>query len=125
MNGAEGIEGTIVNMMRSAVTTLPDDVIRALKKARENEDLPIARTQIDTILRNIERGSELALPMCQDTGLHVFFVTGRYSKDIVDAIYTGVERATSEIPLRPNAVHPITRKNSGTNCHRRTSPHNL
>jgi fumarate hydratase subunit alpha len=32
-----------------------------------------------------------------------------------EAIRRGVERATEEVPLRPNAVDPITRKNPGNN----------
>ena len=32
-----------------------------------------------------------------------------------EAIAEGVRIATKEIPLRPNAVHPLTRKNSGDN----------
>ena len=57
--------------------------------------------------------------MCQDTGILIFYVeVGRNLKldfDIKDAIEEGVKYATERIPLRPNAVDPITRKNSGNN----------
>jgi fumarate hydratase subunit alpha len=35
--------------------------------------------------------------------------------DVGKGIVEGVRRATKEVPLRPNAVHPITRKNPGDN----------
>ena len=35
--------------------------------------------------------------------------------DIIFKIKEGVKRATKEIPLRPNVVHPLTRENFGTN----------
>jgi fumarate hydratase subunit alpha len=57
--------------------------------------------------------------MCQDTGVPIIFVElGRelcLDFDLKDAISEGVERATKEVPLRPNAVHPLTRKNPGNN----------
>jgi fumarate hydratase subunit alpha len=51
--------------------------------------------------------------MCQDTGVQIFFVRqGKAATgDLADAIGRGVARATKEVPLRPNTVHPITRKN--------------
>jgi fumarate hydratase subunit alpha/L(+)-tartrate dehydratase alpha subunit len=61
--------------------------------------------------------------VCQDTGTVVFWVqaTGGSLFDFakVDAaIRRGTERATLEHPLRPNAVHPVTRKNTMTNTGR-------
>ncbi len=57
--------------------------------------------------------------MCQDTGIPVFFVeVGRelhLDFDLKAAIAEGVRKATEIIPLRPNAVHPLTRENSGDN----------
>lgn len=57
--------------------------------------------------------------MCQDTGILVFFVEiGRQvciDFDLDAAIIQGVRQATLSVPLRPNAVDPLTRKNSGDN----------
>ena len=59
------------------------------------------------------------LPLCQDTGLAIFHVQmGRdliLDFDLTEAIAEGVRIATEKIPLRPNAVDPLTRKNSGDN----------
>ena len=57
--------------------------------------------------------------MCQDTGIMVFFVEiGRsliLDFDLEGAIVEGVRRATVQVPLRPNAVSPLSRQNSGDN----------
>lgn len=109
------IEEAVVALLREAVTYLPDDVVRALTEAEREETGPVARTQLRTILDNINAGGRLAVPMCQDTGVHVFFVSGKVHAGMEESIRKGVARATVQIPLRPNAVHPLTRQNSGTN----------
>lgn len=86
-----------------------------MKEAEKKERSEIARTQLRTILDNIDAADRLTVPMCQDTGIHVFFVSGRITPDLEEHIRAGTLRATNEIPLRPNAVHPLTRENPGTN----------
>jgi fumarate hydratase subunit alpha len=109
------IEDVTVNLLRTAVTTLPDDVLGALRDAEREETSEVARTQLRTILRNVAAADRLFLPMCQDTGMPIFFVSGRCLPNLEEGIHRGVKRATSEVPLRPNAVHPITRQNPGDN----------
>ncbi len=109
------IEDTVVSLLKEAVTSLPKDVLFALKEAEKKERSEIARTQLRTILDNIDAADRLTVPMCQDTGIHVFFVSGRITPDLEEHIRAGTLRATNEIPLRPNAVHPLTRENPGTN----------
>jgi len=71
------------------------------------------------MLDNVKIAREDRLPLCQDTGLPIFLVRmGRELKldfNLAEAIAEGVRIATKTIPLRPNAVHPQTRKNSGDN----------
>lgn len=109
------IEDTVVSLLKEAVISLPKDVLSALKGAEKKERSEIAKTQLRTILDNIEAADSLTVPMCQDTGIHVFFVSGRIIPGIEEQIRAGTLRATNEIPLRPNAVHPLTRENPGTN----------
>ena len=104
-----------MNLLRTAATTLPDDVLEGLRRAEREESSEIARTQLRTILDNVESAERLSLPMCQDTGMPLFFVTGRCLPHLEEGIRRGVSRATVEIPLRPNAVHPLTRQNPGDN----------
>lgn len=115
----EDVASTVVELFRKAETELPDDVIRALKRAYEEEDNEIARNTLKAIIQNVEAARSLGVPMCQDTGLPIIFAeVGRELRldfNIRDAIIEGVRRATKEVPLRPNAVHPLTRENPGTN----------
>jgi len=110
---------TVVELFRKAETELSDDVLQALRRAYEEEDNEIAKMNLKAILENVEIAKKLRIPMCQDTGLPIIFVElGRELSldfDLKKAIVEGVIKATQEVPLRPNAVHPITRKNPGNN----------
>ena len=112
------MEATI-DILRKAETELPDDVVEALNRAEIDESNSVAKAQINAILENVRIAKENAVPMCQDTGILIFYVEiGRALSldfNLKDAITEGVRRATEAIPLRPNAVEPFTRKNSGDN----------
>lgn len=115
MRSTKLLEEVTVNLLRTAATTLPEDVLEALQLAERDETSDIARQQLRTILANVASADRLSLPMCQDTGLPLFFVRGRCLPNLHEGIRRGVSRATSEVPLRPNAVHPLTRQNPGDN----------
>jgi fumarate hydratase subunit alpha len=114
----EAIERAVVEALREAVTSLPMDVEAALRRAAEEEHEGPPRAQLRTMLTNLDEARKLGLPLCQDTGVPVFFVSGALSSDLEEGIRRGVARATVEVPLRPNVVHPLTRENSGTNVGR-------
>lgn len=111
------IEDTICSLFKQAVIELSPDVIRALEDAYHNEDHDLARLNLEAILENIKAAQELGIPMCQDTGLPIIFVKlGDVEvENLYEGIRRGVERATHEIPLRPNVVDPLTRVNTGNN----------
>lgn len=113
------VVNAIINILEKAETELPPDVINALKQAQIRETNQIAKAQLSAILYNIEIAKKHGIPMCQDTGILVFFVElGRdvhLGFDLGSAIVEGVKKATEIIPLRPNSVDPLTRKNSGNN----------
>ena len=109
------IEDTIYQLYKEAAIVLGDDVICALEDALKREDSDLGKLNIEAILKNIELAEEKSIPMCQDTGLPIIFVKlGKvHVENLYEGIKKGVARATSEVPLRPNVVDPITRKNSG------------
>ncbi|MDI6724632.1 MAG: fumarate hydratase [Methanobacterium sp.] len=111
------VEDTIFNLFKEAVIKLPEDVKIALQDAYKKEDQEIARLNLKAILDNIEAAEKMGVPMCQDTGLPIVFVKLGPLKveNLYEGIRNGVERATREVPLRPNVVDPITRKNTGIN----------
>ena len=116
----ETVTKVVVDLLRMASTGSPPDVVKALEEAYEREDSEVPKMQMKAIMKNIEVAKSEGLPLCQDTGVHIFFVKGNLRlipsfSEFEDAIKKGVEKATEEVPLRPNAVHPITRKNPGNN----------
>jgi fumarate hydratase subunit alpha len=110
---------SIADLLRKAETELPGDVESALRRAEASEESQVAKSQLQAILKNIELAKNHGVPMCQDTGIMIFFVElgteFQPGFDLEAAIREAVILATAEIPLRPNAVNPLTRKNSGDN----------
>lgn len=111
------MKSTVKELLRQASVELPSDVKRALAEAYEREVEDVPKMQLKAILDNIESAEKTGIPMCQDTGLHIVYVKlGDVEVEgLEDAVKEGVAEATATIPLRPNAVHPLTRKNPGTN----------
>jgi len=108
-----------VRALQRAETTLPHWVLQRIQEAADRESRPLARQHLQFMLENVRIAGQTSLPLCQDTGLTIFHVKiGRdLSLDfcLSEAIAEGVRIATQKIPLRPNAVNPLTRKNSGDN----------
>lgn len=107
---------SIADLLRKAEIELPDDVVSAIRKAETTEESQVAKSQLQAILMNIELAKRHGVPMCQDTGIMIFFVEigteFQPGFDLEAAIREAVILATVEVPLRPNAVDPLTRKNS-------------
>lgn len=112
---SEPVEDIVVNLLRLANTKLPADIGWALEAAAGWETNPVASTQLGAIMENVKKAEHMGLPMCQDTGIPVFYVRGRFDSSIASEIAKGVARATKTIPLRPNTVDPLTRENHGDN----------
>ncbi len=115
----ELIKEVTVNVLRRAETTLPSDVKEALVRAYECEENEIAKVQLEAMLENVKLGEKMQRPLCQDTGIPLFYVklgSGNVNvnlNDIESGIREGVKEATEIIPLRPNVVDAITREREG------------
>lgn len=114
------VEDTAVEVLRRASIELPPDVLEAINKAYREETSEMGKSQLKAILENIHLAKEMNRPICQDTGLMIFYVTvgnkfGNFAF-IPDTLAAATLRATQDIPLRPNAVHPLTRRNPGNNA---------
>jgi len=110
------IEEAVIALLRRAVTTLPGDVLAALEASLLIERDPAAKRELGRIIENVQEAGACTLPMCQDTGLPVFFARmGLTVPGFEEAVARGVRRATEEVPLRKNVVHPLTRQNTGDN----------
>lgn len=105
--------------LQEAELYLPPDVKNRLKQAYDSEKNPVARRELENILKNIAIAEERKLPLCQDTGIPVIFMTIPqkipFSDSLLEAVREGVRKATGAIPLRPNVVDPLSRHNTGDN----------
>ncbi|HUU77645.1 MAG TPA: fumarate hydratase [candidate division Zixibacteria bacterium] len=123
MEFAPIIEKVAFNLMKYAATVLPDNAIKAIKTAYENEVTETGKSQLGAIIKNFESGAKLCIPMCQDTGIHIYYVEVGADCPIDDlgkieaALTNASKRATKEVPMRPNAVDPFG-SNSGDNTGR-------
>lgn len=113
------LEETIVNLLKLAVTDLPIDVKKGLEQALKTESNQIAKNQLEAILENIKLAKENSIPMCQDTGIQIFYLTVGTKFPLINElsqiIENAVRKGTKEIPLRPNTVNPLIHKNPGDN----------
>jgi fumarate hydratase subunit alpha len=106
---AKDITETVARLSKEANYYLGEDVIAALKKAREQEESPAGRQILDQLLENALIAAKEQMPLCQDCGLAVIFVemgqdahiTGG---ELVQAINDGVRKGYAEGYLRKSAV---------------------
>jgi fumarate hydratase class I len=114
------LEEALVELVRRTSTSLPEDVERALRAGAEKETAgSSAASSLATILENVELARKKSVPMCQDTGTPIFYVTlpvGRGLGPVVkQAIVKSVRKATKLAYLRPNSVCPLSGRNPGDN----------
>lgn len=113
------IEETAVKLMKFAATELPNDVSDALKKMHAEEGNPPSKAALATIVDNFGIAQDTATPMCQDTGIHIYYVNIGENfpkiKGLEASLRKASQIATEKVPLRPNAVNPIVGGNSGDN----------
>ena len=100
---------------------LSGDMQKALNNAHEKEESELGRQIFAQLQKNLEIAKEDQIPICQDTGMAVFFVkVGQevhfVGGNITDAINEGVRQGYTEGYLRKSVVgDPLIRKNTGDN----------
>jgi len=115
----EKLVDQLFKLIKSSSTDLSPDVENALQKAFEKEEPGgTSANTFKAIMDNIKMARETGAPICQDTGsvlAYVYHPLGYDTAMFKEAMSAAAEKATKEILLRPNAVDPVTGKNSGTN----------
>jgi len=113
------LRNAIVELYRKVATSLPADVVSALQNLHRKEKKGSnAALALSVILENISGAVKTVRPLCQDTGVPVFFVrvpVGLSHLQIRSTVIKATQIATRKIPLRPNAVDILTEKNSEDN----------
>jgi len=113
---------TAIELMSRAAIDIPPDYKQALRAAASKETEDLSCFVIKTMLENYDVAEQDRRPMCADTGLPRFYVKAGNDAS-VEGGFVALERSlrqsvvtgTQNIPLRPNRVHPLSRKDNNNN----------
>lgn len=117
----EEITAVVKEMCIEANHFLSPDMDAAMKKALENEKSELGKKILNQLQDNLKIAGEEMIPICQDTGMAVFFV--EIGQDvhfkgewIENAINEGVRQGYTDGYLRKSVVKdPILRENTKDN----------
>lgn len=116
---SETIGRTAFKLLKCASIELPPSVEVALKAAFERESDPNGKAFFGSILKNLGIARSNQTPICQDTGIPIFYMDVGADLMIRGQIRPAIEEATAkatrEIPLRQQVTNPLTFENLGTN----------
>ncbi len=115
------IVSAVKEMCIEANYYLPLDVKARMRTMKEVEESPLAISLLEELIENAEIAERDHIPMCQDTGMGVFFVELGQGVSIeggllTDAINEGVRQGYREGFLRASVVQdPLRRVNTQDN----------
>lgn len=98
-----------------------EDIVLAIKDSAETEASPIGKNILNQIIENASLAKEKQMPICQDTGMAIVFLTVGQDVhfeggNVTDAINEGVRQGYEEGFLRKSVVSdPLIRTNTGDN----------
>jgi L(+)-tartrate dehydratase alpha subunit len=116
------LETTGRALMAKAAIEIPDDYLAGLRRCADSEKGDLSAFVIQAMLENYEAAKEDRRAMCGDTGLPRWYVKIGNEACIEGgpvALETALRRATAkatqDVPLRPNRVHPLWRTDHNNN----------
>ena len=100
----------LVDLVRATSSSLQDDVVAALVRARRRERAgSSAAVVLGTILDNVSLAKKRGVPLCQDTGTLTFFVDSRLRRAITpEVLGKAVAKATGLGYLRRNTIDAVS-----------------
>jgi L(+)-tartrate dehydratase alpha subunit len=116
------LEEVAYELNRRAAIAIPLDAKRGFEQAAARETNPDAKRALLAVINNADVAVGAQSSMCGDTGLPRFYVKAGNNVQLEGgfvalerALRAATARATKDVPLRSNRVHPLTRRNPGTN----------
>ena len=108
----------LVKLIRETSSSLPPDVLKALKAAlRKERKGSSAAVVLKMILDNCAIAAKRGTPLCQDTGTLTFFVDERLRRKVTPTVIgKAVAIATEKGYLRKNTIDSVTGKSYDDNC---------
>lgn len=115
------ITDSVAKLCQEANFNLPNDVLEAIKEAKDKERSLIGKQILQSLIKNAKIAEDEKIPICQDTGTTIVFV--KVGQDIQfeggsleEAIQQGVRKGYEEGYLRKSIVDdPFMRQNTGDN----------
>lgn len=114
------ITDEVKRLCMEAAVYLGEDVKSCIRERIETEESETGKNILSILLENAKKAEETKTPICQDTGMAVFFV--KVGQDVVvegetitEAINRGVSEGYTEGYLRKSVVSPIDRINTQDN----------
>lgn len=116
----ETIIAKVREMVMDSAVNLEKSVCQYLKNAFASETENLSKNILGQILENQDLARKEHIPLCQDTGIAVFFLEVgyqlRFDFDLEEAVNEGVRQGYRDGYLRKSIVnHPIERKNTHDN----------
>ena len=113
------ITAAVRALAMSASCDLEPDILDKLLAAQDRDKFSLAKNALEILVTNANIASREQIPVCQDTGIGVVFVTiGQeviVEGNLEEAIQEGIRAGYAEGFLRKSVCDPVTRKNTGTN----------
>ena len=112
---------TVKEMCIEANLKLSEDMEQAVRNAAEEEDSVLGRQILSQLCENLDIAAEDQIPICQDTGMAVFFINVGQDvhvegMNLTDAVNEGVRQGYTEGYLRKSVVRdPLIRENTKDN----------
>lgn len=122
MIAIETLENVACDLMAKAAIEIPDDYLDGLRHCAATETGDLSSFVIRAMLENYEAAKEDRRAMCGDTGVPRWYV--KYGNEaaveggpvaLEAALRRATARATVDVPLRPNRVHPLWRDDHNNN----------
>lgn len=113
------ITDSTVELIRLCACVLRDDIRKRIVKARDLEPKDsMSQSVFVALLENADIAAKNSIPMCQDTGMVIFWVhypKGLSQGELEDQLRKAIGKATKKNYLRPNTIEALTGKNPGDN----------
>lgn len=112
---------TVKEMCIEANLRLSEDMEQAIRNAVATEDSPLGKQILNQLCENLDIAGTDEIPICQDTGMAVFFINiGQdvhvEGMNLTDAVNEGVRQGYEEGYLRKSVVKdPLLRENTKDN----------
>jgi L(+)-tartrate dehydratase alpha subunit len=116
------IEAAAYEIMARAAIDIPEDYKTGLRGMLDGEKGELSHFVLEAMLDNYDAAEEDRRPMCADTGVPRYYVkAGNDARmeggfvGLESALRRATARATQDVPLRPNRVHPLSRQDNNNN----------